>query len=113
MNRALGAIGLLFVLGIPANAQQDSSVQLLQEVRLLRQAIETLVSTGSRVQIVLGAAATAGAAHRHGGAAARRHAQTLARASRAAAEMKSRVEAIEESAGLPRSRRSARSLEAD
>lgn len=40
----------------PASAQSESSERtaLLQEVRLLRQAIETLVGTSARVQIVFG-----------------------------------------------------------
>ena len=35
-------------------AQDSTSTQLLQEVRRLREAIETMVSTGARVQIVFG-----------------------------------------------------------
>src|SRR5688500_10486073 len=35
-------------------AAQDVNAQLLQEVRRLREAIETMVSTGARVQIVFG-----------------------------------------------------------
>jgi predicted nucleic acid-binding Zn-ribbon protein len=35
-------------------AQDSTSAQLLQEVRRLREAIETMVSTGARVQIVFG-----------------------------------------------------------
>jgi hypothetical protein len=35
-------------------AQESTSAQLLQEVRRLREAIETMVSTGARVQIVFG-----------------------------------------------------------
>lgn len=49
---------LVFLLGtaVPASAQSESSERtaLLHEVRLLRQAIETLVGTNARVQIVFG-----------------------------------------------------------
>lgn len=45
---------LPLVFALLGSTEQDSSNQLLQEVRRLREAIETMVSTGARVQIVFG-----------------------------------------------------------
>ena len=42
------------LLSASSTGAQDTSTQLLQEVRRLREAIETMVSTGARVQIVFG-----------------------------------------------------------
>lgn len=66
MTRALVGVGLVLVLGnaviasepkksAPPPAQEsDTQRQLLQEVRRLREALEAMVSTGARVQIVFG-----------------------------------------------------------
>lgn len=45
---------LPLVIALLGSTEQDSSNQLLQEVRRLREAIEMMVSTGARVQIVFG-----------------------------------------------------------
>ena len=54
MTRGLSWVGLVLVLASPAAAQETTNQQLLQEVRKLREAIETMVSTTARVQIVFG-----------------------------------------------------------
>ena len=96
MYRALASLGLVCVLASPAHAQQDPTVQLLQEVRLLRQAIESLVATGSRVQIVFGRLQlqeqrTATTARRLDDLR-----EALARVSREASEISARLQDVEE-----------------
>lgn len=48
------AVFFLFSQPAIASAQQNDAVELLKEVRLLRQAVETITATSIRVQIVFG-----------------------------------------------------------
>ena len=48
------AVFVLFALAPVAAAQQNDAAELLKEVRLLRQTIETITATNIRVQIVFG-----------------------------------------------------------
>lgn len=48
------AVFFLFVRTTAASAQQSDAAELLKEVRLLRQTIETITATSIRVQIVFG-----------------------------------------------------------
>ena len=79
-----------------APAANDASAQLLQEVRRLREAIELMVSTNARVQIVFGRLQlqeqrTASAARRLDDLR-----ETLARATREAAKFAANMQDIEE-----------------
>jgi chromosome segregation ATPase len=99
MIRFLGSIGLVLLVGSPAWAQDRNSEQLLQEVRRLREAIESMVSTSARVQIVFGRLQlqeqrTATAVARADSARA-----TLARLSREQAAMEGHQQALEERLG--------------
>jgi hypothetical protein len=93
MNLLL-ALGCALLASPPA--QDSTSTQLLQEVRLLREAIETMVSTGARVQIVFGRLQLQ---EQRTATAARRLdelRETLARTAREAAEPAARLQEIEE-----------------
>lgn len=130
MNRALATVGVVLVLGTVAVASekraapppapgeprlegaQDTNAQLLQEVRQLREAIEMMVSTGARVQIVFGRLQlqeqrTATAARRLDDLR-----DTRARVTREAAEGAARFQELEEHVHEARGGPEERSIEA-
>lgn len=99
MTQKLGGLVIVLFLGSPAWAQDQTSQQLLQEVRKLREAIENMVSTSARVQIVFGRLQlqeqrTASAVTRADAARA-----TLARLTREHAEMEGRQADLQERLG--------------
>lgn len=51
---AFALVGSAFIVRVPAEQQAPMQTELLAEVRLLRQAIESLAGTNARVQIVFG-----------------------------------------------------------
>jgi chromosome segregation ATPase len=95
VNGFLIPLAITMVSALPPSAQ-DTSTQLLQEVRRLREAIETMVSTGARVQIVFGRLQLQ---EQRTSTAARRLEelrQSLARTTREAAELSTRAAELDE-----------------
>jgi chromosome segregation ATPase len=99
---------LPLVFALLGSTQQDASNQLLQEVRRLREAIEMMVSTSARVQIVFGRLQlqeqrTATAARRLDDLR-----ETLARVTREASKALTQVQDVEEmlrDSGMPAEKR--------
>jgi hypothetical protein len=99
---------LPLVVALLGSTEQDASNQLLQEVRRLREAIEMMVSTSARVQIVFGRLQlqeqrTATAARRLDDLR-----EALARVTREASEASTRVQDVEEmlrDSGMPAEKR--------
>jgi hypothetical protein len=105
MTRHVGFVTLIaaivlsgaFMSRVPAQQSASSQTELLAEVRLLRQAIESLTGVNARVQIVFGRLQlqeqrTASAAQRHDQAR-----ETAARMTRELADMSEHVKDLENS----------------